>query len=411
MGVRRRQQLIFNFVLLVALLSRTSVVTAFAVTPTPKSTPQCPPTSPATGLENKFYTWKEGQQIRYQSTADENKSKTSTGPPVLLVHGLFVNSDHWRKALQALASDGYNNVYAVDLLGCGYSDKPPADSAVAQRCNGETLRFGHDDAVLPDVQLGTAQGGSRVANVDLRHPLRSPYNFFTWGDLLQDFTRDVILPENKRYKDATLVCNSIGTISALQAALDNPSLFNGVFIVSPNFRELHSAEVPFASYTMPLIQSVQALLRGGWGQKAFDALATPGTVQQILQEPYAVTAAVDATLVQVLLDPLLTPGASDVVFDTLSYSAGPLPEQQLQSFDDSSNHSRRRRRRRQPVWVCYGDQDPWTPGRRVEALVQYPVVERVVSLPGVGHCPHDEAPELVHPLLQEFLEKIQEDNQ
>lgn len=345
----------------------------------------CPPASPATGLENRFFTWKEGQKIRYQCTGK--------GPPVLLVHGLFVNSDHWRKTLQALSQAGYT-AYAIDLLGCGYSDKPPAVSTVAERCNGESDRFGSPPAVLEQVKLGTAQGGQRVADVDLRHPLGSPYNFFTWADLLQDFTQEVILPENTKYKKATLVCNSIGTISAFQAVLDAPSdIYNGVFVVCPNFRELHSAEVPFSSYTMPLIRSVQSLLRNGLGQKAFDALAKPGTVKQILMEPYAVESAVDDTLVQVLLDPLLTQGASDVVFDTLSYSAGPLPEQQLESIET-------------PVWVCYGDKDPWTPAARVEALIQYPAVEKVVKLAGVGHCPHDEAPELVNPLLEAFLTRL-----
>jgi pimeloyl-ACP methyl ester carboxylesterase len=94
---------------------------------------------------------------------------------------------------------------------------------------------------------------------------------------------------------------------------------------------------------------------------------------------------VDDTLVQVLLDPLLTPGASQVVFDLLSYSAGPLPEQQLQQFplghNSNNNHNI-------PVWVVYGDQDPWTPGPRVEALQHCsPAVERVVPLHNVGHCP------------------------
>ena len=50
-------------------------------------------------------------------------------------------------------------------------------------------------------------------------------------------------------------------------------------------------------------------------------------------EPYAVSKAVDDELVKVILDPLLTKGASDVIFDNLSYSAGPLPEQLL--ADDS----------------------------------------------------------------------------
>ena len=79
----------------------------------------------------------------------------------------------------------------------------------------------------------------------------------------------------------TLVSNSIGTISALQApsyiqnastssfprcdtyrispyqaAIDKPELFNGVFVCAPNFRELHVAEQP--PLLAPLTSTVQA---------------------------------------------------------------------------------------------------------------------------------------------------------
>jgi pimeloyl-ACP methyl ester carboxylesterase len=219
-----------------------------------------------------------------------------------------------------------------------------------------------------------------------------------------DFSREVILPETRqgKGKDAkkiTLVANSIGTMSALQAAIDEPDLYQGVFIISPNFRELHSAEVPLSFVTMAIVRQIQRVLRNGLGQQAFDLLANPSTVKQILNEPYAMKDAVDDTLVQVLLDPLLTPGASDVIFDTLSYSAGPIPEQQLSIFP-----------KQLPVWICYGDADPWTPGLRVESLGKRfaPVVERVERLPGVGHCPHDEAPELVHPLIEAFMKRLRE---
>ena len=213
---------------------------------------------------------------------------------------------------------------------------------------------------------------------------------------MSDFSRDIILGNDKHdHPQVTLVCNSIGTISSFQAVLDEPDLYTGVFVINPNFRELHSAEVPFSALTMPVIRQVQGALRR-YGQTAFDFLAVPDTVKQILQEPYAVSSAVDDTLVKVLLDPLLTPGASQVVFDTLSYSAGPLPEQQLQAFPDNK-----------PVWVCYGTADPWTSGPRVEGLERFSsVVERIESLEGIGHCPHDEAPELVHPLLIEFMDRL-----
>ena len=97
----------------------------------------------------------------------------------------------------------------------------------------------------------------------------------------------------------------------------------------------------------------------------------------------------------VLLDPLLLEGASNVVFDTLSYSAGPLPEQQLGEFPSGK-----------PVWVTYGTGDPWTPPARVDALANKACVEKVIPLEGIGHCPHDEAPELVNPFLLEFLERV-----
>lgn len=374
------------------VLSSSSALVALTSSSTRAAVPKCPKTSPVTGLENRFYTWKEGQQIRYQCT------DVKGGEPVLLVHGLFVNADHWRKTLAGLGEAGYN-AYAIDLFGCGFSDKPPAASAVAQKCNGENGRFenGIQPNVLKNIRLGTARGGdeTRTVDVDLRHPLGSPYNFYTWAELVTDFCRDVMLKEDDKHETVSLVCNSIGTISSQQAIIDCPELYKGLFVVSPNFRELHSAEVALPQVTMPILRAAQKWLRKS-GQGIFDALAKPSIVKDILKVPYAVKSAVDDDLVKVLLDPLLTPGASQVVFDMLSYSAGPLPEQQLQQFPVNK-----------PVWVCYGDKDPWTPGPRVEALQRYSAVEKVEKLAGVGHCPHDEAPELVHPLLWAFLKRLE----
>jgi len=335
------------------------------------------------GLENRYWAWR-GQTIRYQI----NEPTNPTGQRVLLVHGLFVNADHWRKTLKALGEAGVT-AYAIDLLGSGWSSKPYPTSEEAQKLSGEKSR--EAELAEPDtfagIELGTADGRIRpVAYVDKRHPVQgSCYNFYTWAEQLCDFTEEVIGGKT------ALVCNSIGTISGLQAALDRPDAFEGLLSVSPNFRELHSAEA--SPLAMPLVRFVQKQLREN-GHALFDSLANPGTVKQILAEPYAVKSAVTDELVDVLLSPLLTDGAADVVFDTLSYSAGPLPEEQLSCLSDV------------PVWVCYGDADPWTPPKRVDALERYAAVERVQSFPGVGHCPHDEAPERVNPFILEFLERL-----
>lgn len=290
--------------------------------------------------------------------------------------------------MPALAAEGMR-VFAIDLLGYGYSSKPDPLGEEAAHLNGENGR-GLEE---PMAELGTSWGGRRMVRVAQRHPLGSAYNFFTWSEQLCDFIEQVVEAD-----EAALVCNSIGSISGLQAAVDHPELVKGVMIVNPNFRELHVAEQP--PPLRPLTAAVQRFLRESpWGKRLFDSLAKPSTVKRILMEPYHDAQQVTDELVDVLLTPLLTTGAAEVVFDTLSYSAGPLPEQLLQ---DS--------RLRQPVWVCWGEEDPWTPAKRVLALSRFAPVERVIPLAEVGHCPHDEAPQLVNPLISSFIERLHQDD-
>jgi pimeloyl-ACP methyl ester carboxylesterase len=74
-------------------------------------------------------------------------------------------------------------------------------------------------------------------------------------------------------------------------------------------------------------------------------------------------------------------------------SGGPLPEELLAQT-------------RVPVSILWGEADPWedhVEGRRL--FGGYPCVEEFVTLPGVGHCPQDEAPQLVNPLIRAFVER------
>jgi len=318
--------------------------------------------------------------VRYQALNEEG-----SGPTLLLIHGLFVNADHWRKNMQPLADAGYR-VFSIDLLGSGYSSKPDPYGVVARALSGENGR----PLGAPEATLGTAGGGSRRAAVALAHPLGSCYNFYTWAEQVSDFAEEVA---RQPHGKVGLVANSIGTITALQAAVDRPDMFNGVLTINPNFRELHTAETP--SFAVPAIQWVQALLRKR-GQGLFDKVANPKTVKQILMEPYKIKSSVTDELVDVLLTPLLTSGASTVVFDQLSYSAGPLPEQLLADP-----------RLEGGVWVVWGEEDPWTPSKRVLALEKFSAVKRLVTVPGVGHCPHDEAPHLINPIIIQFMESLE----
>ena len=88
-----------------------------------------------------MYRWR-GHDVRYQAAGPANASRT-----VLLVHGLFVNSDHWRRTLAGLRDAGDVRVYAPDLLGSGWSSKPRRDDPTAWMANSENGRFLDDDTV------------------------------------------------------------------------------------------------------------------------------------------------------------------------------------------------------------------------------------------------------------------------
>ena len=173
-----------------------------------------PPVSP-TGLQNRIWRWR-GFDVRYQCLGDER----ADGPAVLFVHGLFVNADHWRRNLPALADAGCR-CYAIDLLGYGYSSKPNPLSEAAKAVSGENGR----SLSAPVADLGTAGGGTREGvEVELAHPVAgSPYNFYTWSDLYPSCWSREMTPW-RTVPDALLVgASSSSTLRRRSSAATSPS--------------------------------------------------------------------------------------------------------------------------------------------------------------------------------------------
>jgi pimeloyl-ACP methyl ester carboxylesterase len=81
-------------------------------------------------------------------------------PPLVLIHGLLGYSFSWRNNLEALAQE--REIYAVDLLGIGYSDRPRAGTvdfglhATAERMLEWLQALGLRNVDL----LGTSHGGA-----------------------------------------------------------------------------------------------------------------------------------------------------------------------------------------------------------------------------------------------------------
>ncbi|CAI9754709.1 unnamed protein product [Fraxinus pennsylvanica] len=289
--------------------------------------------TPPFEVKTSMWNWR-GYSIRYQYSG-------SSGPALVLVHGFGANSDHWRKNIPVLAEG--HRVYSIDLIGYGYSDKPNPR------------------------ELGQ----------------NSLYTFETWACQLNDFCTDVVKDQ------AFFICNSIGGVVGLQAAVMKPEICRGIFLLNISLRMLHIKKQPW--YGRPLIKSFQSLLRNtGVGKFFFKAVATPDSVRNILCQCYNDTSQVTDELVDIILRPGLEPGAADVFLEFICYSGGPLPEELLPQV-------------KCPVLVAWGEKDPWEPIDLGRACAEFDSVEDFVVLPNVGHCPQDEAPHLVNPLVMSFV--------
>src|SRR5919112_1943166 len=149
------------------------------------------PETGAVGGEAGTYQWKHGQ-IFYRHAGRED------APAVLFVHGIGAGARAfmWRRNFLPLARDF--RVYALDLLGFGYSDKPanaPYSAELYVELLSDFLRdvVGRYYAVshLPGAQHAATAFLSGYLNTDVRAPferLRQPVTL-AWGK--QDTTNPI----------------------------------------------------------------------------------------------------------------------------------------------------------------------------------------------------------------------------
>ena len=92
----------------------------------------------------------DGARMRYL--------RAGSGPALILLHGLLAYSFSWRFAIPALAP--YATVYAPDLLGAGFSDRPRGLDHSMRATAKRVLRF-IENLELPWFDLlGTSRGGA-----------------------------------------------------------------------------------------------------------------------------------------------------------------------------------------------------------------------------------------------------------
>jgi len=99
-------------------------------------------------VEERFFDV-DGSRMRYLHAG--------AGPPVVLVHGLMGYSFSWRNTISTLA--GQLEVFAIDAVGTGYSDRPPALDCTLKASAQRLLRFMDAASTEPFDVVGTSHGG------------------------------------------------------------------------------------------------------------------------------------------------------------------------------------------------------------------------------------------------------------
>jgi pimeloyl-ACP methyl ester carboxylesterase len=91
----------------------------------------------------------DGARMRYL--------RAGSGPPLILLHGLIGYSFSWRYAMPALAP--YATVYAPDLLGAGFSDRPKGIDHSVRATALRVVKFAENLGLTSFDLLGTSRGG------------------------------------------------------------------------------------------------------------------------------------------------------------------------------------------------------------------------------------------------------------
>jgi pimeloyl-ACP methyl ester carboxylesterase len=277
---------------------------------------------------------------------------------VVLIHGFGANVHHWRHNIPVLAESA--EVFAIDLLGFGSSAKPPS------QLRGEIER-----------------------------PGSVRYGFTLWAELVADFVEQHVrrgYPERK----VLLVGNSIGGVVALASAklLSEKGIPpQQVILIDCAQRTLDEKrvhELPFLQrLTRPLLKR---MVQQRWlTTSLFRFLARPPYIRRVLAVAYPTGTNVDDELVDLLYQPSTDQGAPESFRGFVNLFSDVLAPDLLADMQV-------------PVRMIWGSQDPWESTEEAERWARkFSSIRELRVVEGLGHCPHDEGPEKVNPILLEWL--------
>ena len=295
----------------------------------------------------QFWNWKN-YQIAWQVEETINDS----GIAIVLIHGFGACKEHWRfnqKTISSIAP-----CYALDLIGFGDSSKPNSQISYEKK---------------------TYQNFN--------------YCFDNWSQLVYDFCNEIVK------KPVLLIGNSIGGVIALNTSKKLSQKALGVILIDCAQRTMDDKRLAEQSLLMRFLRPViktfvrQRLL----SSNIFNIAAKPKFITKILKVAYPSGNNVDEELINTLFKPTQSTGAPEAFRGFINLFDDYLAPNLLKEMNTS-------------VHLIWGEKDPWEPVK--EAQKWFKTFECIKSLDVIsdaGHCPHDEMPEKVNPILIKIIQE------
>ena len=202
-----------------------------------------------------------------------------------------------------------------------------------------------------------------------------------WREQLRDFVTQVI------GEPVVLVGNSLGGYAALCFGVDCPQWTRGVALlncagpvgedsVRPNPIQKWLFQIP------GLVELASTAL--------FFYMRNPQVIRHILQQVYKDHKHIDEELIQSIYRPAWDTGALGVFRAVFKSPPGRRLDQLMRALQA-------------PLLLVWGTADPWMTVARAQKCNALVPAAQVAWL-DAGHCPHDERPDLVNPLLRRWVQ-------
>lgn len=223
-------------------------------------------------------------------------------------------------------------------------------------------------------------GFGRSAKADLQ------YSGLLWRDQLHDFIQTVI------GRPVVIAGNSLGGYVSLCVAADFTADIAGVVLLNSagSFQET-TPPLPTNPFKQALGKTIQTLLLQpvpSWF--LFQYVKQRSSIRKTLQKVYLDQAAITDDLIEAIRRPADDPGAVRVFAAVFKSPKGDTVDALLE-------------RMQAPLLLIWGEGDPWMNARqRSEKFREhYPSLQEYFLQ--AGHCPHDEVPQQVNPLLRDWV--------